>query len=148
MERSGNDADFSDNWNIGLTLSVPIFDGGSIRSEVNIEKKEIEKLREEQRRMKQEILREVTDAYNNIENARKRITVSSTAVKSAEETLRIEVLKFEAGAGTSTDDIDAQTALLRAETDYHQAVFDKNIAAASLRKAIGDDGVLVKEVVE
>jgi len=35
--------------------------------------------------------------------------------------------------------IDAQTFLLRAETDYLQAIYDKNIAIASLRRAIGED---------
>jgi outer membrane protein len=65
--------------------------------------------------------------------------VSDKAIETARENLRIERLKYETGAGTSTDVIDAQTALLRAETDYHQAVYDKNIAIASLKRAIGED---------
>ena len=35
--------------------------------------------------------------------------------------------------------IDAQTALLRAETDYYQALYDKAIARALLRKAAGEE---------
>jgi outer membrane protein TolC len=34
--------------------------------------------------------------------------------------------------------IDAQTALLRAESDYYQALYDREIALASLRKAMGE----------
>jgi len=34
--------------------------------------------------------------------------------------------------------IDAQNVLLRAETDYYQALYDKFIALASLRRAIGE----------
>lgn len=148
MERSGNDLAFSENWAVALRLSVPVFDGGSIRAGISSERKELDKIREEERILKLEIVRNVKEAYINIENALERINVSATAVKTAKETLRIELLKFETGAGISTDVIDAQTALLRAETDYHQAVFDNNIAVASLRKATGDEGDLIKEVKE
>lgn len=148
MERSGNDLDFSENWAVALRLSVPVFDGGSIRAGIISERKELEKIREEKRMLKLGIIRDVKDAYIHIENARERIDVSMAAVKTAKEVLRIELLKFETGAGTSTDVIDAQTALLRTETDYYQAVFDNNIALVSLKKAIGDEGDLIKEVVE
>ncbi len=148
MERSGADLDFKENWAVALRLSVPVFDGGAIRSEISSERKELEKIREEERMLKLGIVRDVKDAYIHIENARERIGVSVAALKTAKETLRIELLKYETGAGTSTDVIDAQTALLRAETDYYQALFDKNIAMASLRKAIGDESDPAKEVVK
>ncbi len=51
----------------------------------------------------------------------------------------MEKLKYNTGAGTSTDVIDAQTVLLRAETDHYQALFDREIAFAYLKKAIGED---------
>lgn len=122
-----------------MRLSVPIFDGGLIRSEISKEKKEMEKVREEERSLRLDIIREIKDSYLNIENAGERIGVSQKAVEEAKENLRIEVLKYETGSGTSTDVIDSQTMLLRAETDYLQAIYDKNIAIASLRRAIGED---------
>ena len=73
------------------------------------------------------------------ESALQRIAVSETAVESAKESLRIEQLRYKTGAGTSTDVIDAQAALLRAETEYYQALYDKDIALASLRRATGTD---------
>lgn len=138
-ERSGENLDFRENWNIGLRFSVPLFDGGTVREEVGREKLEIRKAQEEERALRIEITREVRDAHLNIRNARERIEVADTAVDAAQENLRIENLKYEAGAGTSADVIDAQTVLLRAETDHHQAVHDMNIALASLRKATGED---------
>lgn len=122
-----------------MRLSAPIFDGGLISAEVNQEKKKMEKVREEERSLKLDIIREIKNAYLNIENAQKRIEVALKAVETAKENLRIEVLKYETGSGTSTVVIDAQTSLLRAEADYLQAIYDKNIAVASLRKAIGQD---------
>lgn len=139
MDRSGEDFAFKENWNFALRVSVPIFDGGVIRAEINRRKGEFEKVREEQRTLRHEIVREINNAYLHIENAQKRTAVAIIAIESAKENLRIENLKYETGSGTSTDVIDAQTLLLRAETDYWQAVYDNNIALASLKKAVGED---------
>lgn len=138
-ERSGDDIEFKENWNLGLRLSVPIFEGGIIRAEAKRERMRIDRAKEEERSVKLQIMREVKDSYLNIENAQKRKDVSEKALEAARETLRIEVLRFETGAGTSTEVIDAQTGLLRAETEYQQAVFDKKTAIAALRRAMGED---------
>lgn len=144
-ERSGDRIALKENWSVALRLSLPIFDGGRIRAEVNRAKKEKEKVKEEERTLRLEILREIKDAYLQIENAGKRLEVSEKGIKTARENLRIELLKYETGGGTSAEVIDAQTALLRAETDFYQALFDKNIAIAALRKAMGED--VYREVV-
>lgn len=137
-EKSGTDDDFKENWTLGLRLSMPIFDGGTISADVSRSKMELLKAKEDERALRLEITREVRDAHLSIENAGDRINAASTAVESAKENLRIEQLKYKTGAGTSTDVIDAQTILLRAETDYYQALYDKYIALASLRRAIGE----------
>lgn len=138
-DKAGEDFAFKENWALAMRLLIPVFDGGGIKAEVEKEKIELEKVKEEERSLRLEIIREIKDAYINIENAGERIKVSDKAIETARENLRIERLKYETGAGTSTDVIEAQAALLRAETDYHQAVYDKSIAIASLRKAIGED---------
>ncbi|GBD96324.1 MAG TPA: TolC family protein [Nitrospirae bacterium] len=145
-ENSGNDFDFKDNWLISLKLTVPIFDGGVIKTQVQRERKKLEKIKEEERALRLEILRQIKDAHLGIDNAQKRIEVLSKGIETAEEILRIERLKYEAGAGTSTDVIDAQTALLRAGVEYYQGIYDKDIAVAALEKAIGKD--IYKEVSE
>lgn len=137
--RSGDEFAFKENWNLALRLALPLFDGGAINADVGRRRKELERTREEQQSLRLAIIREVKDAYLAIENARKRISVAEKALESAQENLRIERLKFEAGGGTSTEVIDAQTALLRAETDYYQALFDKRLAAAALMRATGEE---------
>ncbi len=64
--------------------------------------------------------------------------MAEKAIESAREAVRVERLKFDAGSGTTTEVIDAQTALLRADSDYYQALYDREIALASLRKAMGE----------
>lgn len=118
---------------------MPLLDGGLIRSEINKQKVELEKVKEEERSLRLAITRDVRDAHLSIANAQERIDVTRMAIESARESLRVELLKYETGAGTNTDVLDAQTASLRAETDYCQALFDKEAAIAYLKKAIGED---------
>ncbi|HDO35938.1 MAG TPA: TolC family protein [Nitrospirae bacterium] len=145
-ENSGNNFNFKEDWYVSLRLTIPIFDGGVIKTQINKARKELEKIKEKKRALRLKILREIKDAHLGIENARERMEVLSKGIETAEEILRIERLKYEAGAGTSTDVIDAQTALLRAKVEYYQGIYDKDIAIAALDKAIGKDGY--KEVPE
>ncbi|MCX5804471.1 MAG: TolC family protein [Proteobacteria bacterium] len=141
---AGSDTGFRENWYYGVKLTMPIMDGGSIRSEINREKVQLEKAREEERFLKLTIIREVRDAHMSIANVKERIEVTQKAIESARESLRVELLKYDTGAGMSQDVIDAQTALLRAETDYYQAIFDRETAVAYLSKAIGEDRYAVE----
>lgn len=138
--KSGDSLAFKENWSFGLKMMLPVFDGGLIRSEIDKERNELEKVKEEERFLKIAITREVRDAHLGIANAEERVTVTGKAIASAKESLRVELLKYDTGSGTSTDVIDAQTALLRAETDLCQALYDKEVALALLRKATGEGG--------
>jgi outer membrane protein len=137
-QRSGETTDPKENWYLSLRLSVPIFDGGLIRSEVNRERTELERVREEERALRLSITREVRDALLSIVSAGERVSVARKAIVSAQEAARVERLKYETGAGTSTDVLDAQTALLRAETDSYQATYDKVVGLALLKKTMGE----------
>jgi outer membrane protein len=136
--QAGNEFAFKENYYVGMKFVVPLFDGGLIASEINREKVELGKAREEERALKLNITREVRDAHLNIANAKERIKVTEKAITSARENLRVEMLKYDTGAGTSQDVIDARTALLRAEADCYQALFDRDVAIAYLAKATGD----------
>jgi outer membrane protein len=139
-QAGANEFAFKENWYVGVKFSVPVFDGGLIKSEIDRERAELEKAREEERSLKLTITREVRDAHLAMENALERIAVTGKAIESARENLRVEMLKYDTGAGISMDVIDARTALLRAESDSYQALFDRETAIAYLKRAIGDEG--------
>lgn len=137
-KRAGEATAFKENWYLGARMTFPLFDGGLIRSEIYREKTELEKTKEEERALRLSIIREVRDARLTIANAVDRIDASHVAIESAREALRVERLKYDTGAGTNTNVIDAQTALLRAETDSCQAAYDKSVGFALLRKSMGE----------
>jgi outer membrane protein len=120
-----------------VRMTIPLFDGGIIAAEVAREKNELVKLKEEERGLNLAVEKEVKDAFLALENARSRITVAESAVVSAKENLRVEVLKYRVGAATNTDVIDAQTVLQRGETDLCQTRFDRDTAVAALKRAVG-----------
>jgi len=137
IKRAGDSTTFKEDYYFGVSLTIPVFDGGLIRSEVNADKIELEKIKEEERAMRLSISRELKDARIAIDDASDRMSVAEAALESAREALRVEHLRYETGAGTTTDVIDAQTALLRAETDSFQAAYDREIGFASLKKGMG-----------
>ncbi len=71
-------------------------------------------------------------------NADERIIVSEKALSSAGEQVRIEDLRYRSGDNTSTDVINAEAALIRSRSDHYQARFDRHVAVAFLKKALGD----------
>lgn len=138
VKRGSDGTSFQEDWSVGLRLTIPVFDGGLIRAQVNAEKVELEKVIQEERRARMSISREVRDARLGVNNASDRIKVAEVAIESAREAVRVERLKFGVGSGTTTDVIDSQTAFLRAESDHYQALYDREIAFAALNKAMGE----------
>ncbi|MBI5814087.1 MAG: TolC family protein [Nitrospinae bacterium] len=135
--RAGDALAFNENWNASLKMTLPFYDGGAISAETAKEREELEKAREDERGARINIVREVKEAQYAIENAAKRMEAAKSAVDAASEAQRIETLKYNAGAGISADVLDANAYLLRSESDYLQALFDRDIAVAALRRAIG-----------
>lgn len=136
---TGGNLHFDDNWQAGVNFTLPILDGGFTKAEVEKNNKLIEQAKKEEEALRQSIIKEVKDAYIDIENARGRILVLRDSIGLAEENYRIENLKFKTGSSTSTDLFDAQTDLLNSKTDYCQALYDEKIAIAALKKAVGED---------
>ncbi len=139
--RAGDAFAFKENWTLGVRLMLPVFDFGRISSEVEKEQYSLMNAKEEERALRLTIARELRDARTAISNAEERMIVSEKAVASALEQARIEDLRYKAGDNTSTDVINAQTALVRARSDQAQAIFDRHIAIASLNKSMGLTGM-------
>lgn len=138
--RAGDAFAFKENWTLGVRLMLPVFDFGRISSEVEKEQYSLMNAREEERALRLTVARELRDAQTAISNADERMIVSRKAVTSATEQARIEDLRYKAGDNTSTDVINAQAALVRSRSDHAQALFDRDVAIASLKKSLGLNG--------
>ncbi|OPX96735.1 MAG: Outer membrane efflux protein BepC precursor [Syntrophorhabdus sp. PtaB.Bin047] len=135
--KAGDRMSFRENWSVGVRLFLPIFDFGRIGAEIDRERLELMKAKEEQRALRLTIARELKEAETSILDADERIAVSEKAVLSAKEQVRVEDLRYRSGDNTSTDVINAETALIRSRADLFQARFDRRVAVASISKAMG-----------
>ncbi|MCE5266140.1 MAG: TolC family protein [Deltaproteobacteria bacterium] len=87
--------------------------------------------------LRDQITLEVKNAYLLLREAEKQVQVSKKAIEQAEENFRINTERYREQVGTSTDVIDAQTLLTRANSDYFNALGDFSISRARLERAMG-----------
>jgi outer membrane protein TolC len=82
---------------------------------------------------------EVTQAYQAVIEADTAIVTTTRQLESAEEGYRVARELFNAGRGTSTTLIDAETALAQTRFDHLNAKVDARIARIRLEHALGHD---------
>jgi len=124
-------------WTVGVTGRLTLWDGAAREARVSQAKAEQRRAVNELEKTRNAVSLEVREAYLQIRDAEKNVAVAAKAVTSAEESYRISKLRYETGAGTNTDVLDAHTALARAEGNHYQALYDYDVAVARLRYAMG-----------
>ncbi|MBI5191533.1 MAG: TolC family protein [Nitrospirae bacterium] len=126
-----------DSYTVMATASWNVFDGMHTTNGVREANAELASAGYGLKAMREGVLFEVRQAYNDMEEARQRIEVTSGAAGEGEESLRIIQRRFSAGMAKTLDVLDAETALTRARVNHAQALYDYNVAVARLKLAIG-----------
>ena len=129
--------DDNQNWGVGVSVSMNVFDSGVTAAKVNASEASLYKAEETYRQTKDSVQLDVRNNYLSLREAEKRIATSKVAVDSAEEDYRISQLRYQAGVGTNIDVMDAQVALTQAKNNYVQALYDYNTSSAALAKSMG-----------
>jgi outer membrane protein len=124
-------------WNAGVTLTVPIFQGFSVSSQVDqaratagIAEASLDQLRES-------ITLEVQQSYWALQEANERSRATKKLLDQAEENLMLAQKQYAAGVGTPLEVSDAQLVLSNARVTDIQAQYDYASSLARLRKAMG-----------
>jgi len=121
----------------GLELSLPVFTGLSTAARVEEEHAKLRALQERQRKLTLAIRREVESAVIQVQTTTAQAEATEKAIAKAEESLRIASEKAALGLGTAMDVLDAQAALLNAETAYFAALVDLHTSLALLDLTAG-----------
>ena len=124
---------------LGLSFEIPFFDSGKTKANVQEKKAKLGLLKERQRELELRIQFEVESAVFNLISAKKRILAIEKAIEQANESLRIEMEKYNLGKGSITDILDAESALLEIQTSYYIALADYNIFIAQLHFVQGEE---------
>jgi outer membrane protein len=129
--------DFSEVWELRLSLTWSIFDGGNRIAVYREAKANLDAAKARVRATELDVSREVEQAQNNVIESQERIQAAQVAVTSAQENFRLAQGRFDAGVGTILELTDAQLALTLAQNTEAQALADYRIALARLDRATG-----------
>lgn len=109
---------------IGLSLNVPIFNGGSLRTNYEKSKLNIATLQLQKESDNLKLKQDIYSAYNAAMIALEKFNASRKAVNSSQQTYDYANKRFEVGILNTFDLITTQNNLLRAKLDYTINQFD------------------------
>ncbi|MCX7959169.1 MAG: TolC family protein, partial [Deltaproteobacteria bacterium] len=125
------------NWNIGAALNWNLFSGFYTEGYYEEIKAQI--------RMNEALLNQIVkNLYLEIENAKilfdeakERVNLAASLMKTAEESLSLAEARYKSGLGTFIEVTDAQNVYVNAKNSLIQAEYDLILSGAKLRKALG-----------
>lgn len=130
-------ADLGPAWNVGLTLSWPIFQGGLTRGQVREAESNADAARAQTDGAKVQVRLDVQQAEIGIRSAKASQDVAGEVVANARERLRLAEGRYTSGLGSVIELGDAQLALTTAQAQLVQAQFNLSSARADLLAALG-----------
>ncbi|HIX55663.1 MAG TPA: TolC family protein, partial [Candidatus Sphingobacterium stercoripullorum] len=130
---------------IGLSLSVPIFNGGATKARVQQAEIDIQKARFELEDTKLALSLANENAKTQIKNTLITINSNRENVDLAKKVLEDTENNYKNGLATLTDLLDAETAYADAQNNLNTSLLDYKIAEIQLIKANGELKSLVEE---
>ena len=124
-------------WAVGAQASWSIFDGMLTHGKVLQARAQFEQAALDYEDTRRGIELEVRQAYSDYLQALELFQAQEKTVEEAEESLRLAEARFQAGTGTQLEVLSAQTALTEARSNEIQALYDYNVANATLDRVTG-----------
>jgi outer membrane protein TolC len=121
----------------GLAIEFVLSEGGKRLGRVRVAEAEARAALAQGKEVCDRIAYEVNVAYVATADARERIVQSEKAVTAGTENLRVVRSQLEQGDASPTDVADGELVLTRAQQSYYTALYDYQIALASLAYAVG-----------
>ena len=125
------------NWVAGVELQLDLFQGGAKKAQLTREKALEERIAAAHQAATDQVRLEVRRTWYDFDSARQQVGVAQAAVGQAEESMRINQNRYDAGITTITDLLTIEEAMRRAQTDYWEAVYRQRISYANLELATG-----------
>lgn len=133
------DDDRRQEWLIGTSISMPLFDSGLTRARENEARAQERIALADLEQTIKDVSAEVETAYSNVSSARERVGASQLAVDAARVNLDVATERYNLGAAGSTvlDLITAQVQFATASNNAIEALYDLRVAQAQLDQALG-----------
>jgi outer membrane protein len=125
------------NWYVGAAMTVPLFEGLSTAYSLSQNKAQLRASVENYEVLRQNVTKEVNQAYLNVKTGWELIRATKKALEAARENLRLAWGRYQAGIGTIIEFTDAQVQFSQADLNLVQALYNYRVYEAQLDKAIG-----------
>ena len=137
-----NDFRFSDyRWDpysmLGITLQVPIFSGGQRYHNVKQSQIQIYQLNEQRKEVERGLKLSIKNNYDLINKNIEQVVATQSSIDLARRGYEITLKRYETGMGTIVDVNAAALAVLNAELQNRNAIYDYLAAKADLERVMG-----------
>ena len=122
-------------WQAGVTVSVPLLDGGVTRAKVRQARADMQSSYDSVEQTKLTVAVDVRTAALDREEATQRTKTSARAVSLAEEAFSLVKLRYGAGLAVPVEVTNAETQLTQARNNAVNALYDYAVATAELQRA-------------
>ena len=123
----------------GITLAIPIFDGGRKHNDIKEAKLSIEQVRLQREDAERQIKLMLQNQINQIAKSIEQVNSLKTAKEQAQKGYDIAVKRYDTGMGTIVDVNQAALGLTNTGLQYNNAIYDYVSAKSELEKVIGVD---------
>jgi len=136
--------DRHNNWNMGFTVRVPLFDGFSTKAKVDAAKAKQMQSVLSRENLADQLAVDVKQACLDLTQATSIIKSQEDNLEDAREALRISYVRYDNGVGINLDVLDAQVSLANVEKNLSEGIYDYIMAKAKLDRAMGK-GLKIEE---
>jgi len=119
------------------SLTIPIFEGGRVRSEVLQAEATLRQRRAEMEDLRGRIELELRTAFMDLKAAGEQVDVAKSALQLAGQQMEQARDRFKAGVVSNLEVVQAQESLATTNENYVSSLFAYNMAKASLARALG-----------
>ncbi|HVO75893.1 MAG TPA: TolC family protein [Ignavibacteriaceae bacterium] len=131
------DQKFVNSWNLGLSLSLPIFQGFALDAAIEQARANLNNSQASNEIALQAVDLDVHQQYSNLQLAQSKIDAARSLVKQSEETLKLAEGRFRSGVGSSLEVTDARVVLFNAQNLFIQSLYDYQVGYVRLQRAMG-----------
>jgi outer membrane protein len=122
---------------VGLQLTIPIYQGGGIQSRVRQSLSNREKSAQDLENTKRVVAQSVRQSFLGVKNGVAQVKALEAALVSNQSSLDSTILGKEVGVRTNVDILNAQQQLFQARRDLQQARYNTILSQLRLKSATG-----------
>jgi outer membrane protein TolC len=122
---------------LSLGVQIPIYDSGLRKIQVQQQNINLTKIDQSALLLRESFELQASQGIISLKNGLETLKSQKANMELATEIVRVSKIKYQAGAGTNIEVVNAESSLKEAQTNYFAALYDLLIAKVDLDKAMG-----------